>query len=193
MFGSALELLRQFDHALVAQFQALRGQRGTDPVFLIEHGLDPEALAEMLHLVGTYARMEGLAPARWPNATLPLAVAITETGYGYRGTGTEFWPRLSRDLGVVISGADRLAVRALFERLSQRLGTPKPHRSDWARNYSNIAWPIRNALAPLEIHRPLASALGKVAQMGGPGLDDDEFYRRLVGIAGGLWSGRTWS
>lgn len=190
MFGSALELLRQFDHALVAQFQALRGQRGTDPVFLIEHGLDPEALAEMLHLVGTYARMEGLAPARWPNATLPLAVAITETGYGYRGTGTEFWPRLSRDLGVVISGADRLAVRALFERLSQRLGTPQPHRSDWARNYSNIAWPIRNALAPLEIHRPLAAALGKVAQMGGPGLDDDEFYRRLVGIAGGLWSGR---
>ena len=190
MFGPALELLRQFDHALVAQFQALRSQRGTDPVFLIEHGLDPEALAEMLRLVGTHARMEGLAPARWPNATLPLAVAITETGYGYRGTGTEFWPRLSRDLGVVISGADRLAVRALFERLSQRLGTPQPHRSDWARNYSNIAWPIRNALAPLEIHRPLAAALGKVAQMGGPGLDDDEFYRRLVGIAGGLWSGR---
>ncbi len=190
MFGPSLELLRQFDSALLAQFQALREKRGADPVFLIEHGMEPEGMAEMVRLVSAHARIEGLAAVRWPNASLPLACAITETGYGYRGTGTEFWPRLSRDLGVAVTGADRLAVRALFERLSQRLGTPRPHQSDWARNYSNIAWPIRNALAPQEIHRPLAGALGKLAQAGGLALDDDEFYRRLVGIAGGLWSGR---
>lgn len=190
MFGPSLDLLRQFDSNLRQHFRALQDQRPDRPVFLLEHGLDAGRLSEMTQCVAIHARMEGLNPARWPNATLPLAITITETGYGYRGTGTEFWPRLGRDLGIPVTGGDRLSVRALFEGLSQRFGIPHPHDSDWARAFNIIAWPIRNALAPLEIHRPLAVALGKLAASGGQGLSDEDFHRRLTAIAEGLWSRR---
>ncbi len=68
--------------------------------------------------------------------------------------------------------------------------TASPNESDWARAFNIIAWPIRNALAPIEIHRPLAEALGRLAAADGHNLPNEDFQRRLLAIADGLWSRR---
>ena len=36
----------------------------------------------------------------WRMHDLPLIVAATEVGYRYRGTGTDFWPLLEKELGI---------------------------------------------------------------------------------------------
>ncbi len=190
MNGHSFSNLRHFDKELVGHFKALRLQRGDKPIFLIEHGLDDDMLGEMRRHVGAHARLAGLGQGSWIGASLPLAVVITETGYSYRGTGTEFWPRFAADIGAGITQAERADIRATFETLNTRLMAASPNESDWARAFNIIAWPIRNALAPIEIHRPLAEALGRLAATGGHNLAGEDFQRRLVAIADGLWSRR---
>jgi hypothetical protein len=126
----------------------------------------------------------------WNGAGISLAVLITETGYNYRGTGTDFWPRLENDIGVEISQSGRKSIQKLFESLHQRLGIARPHESDWSRAFNIIAWPIRNALAPIEIHRKLSAALATLASSGLQGVSNEDFERKLVSVANGLWSRR---
>lgn len=190
MTSQDLVRLRQFDQELREHFQSLRQLRGDRPLFLIEHGLDEIRLSDLMRHVGAQARLVGLGALDWLGASLSLAVFITEVGYGYRGNGTEFWPRVESELGVTLSGIDRRMISDVFGNLHRRLGTAAPHDSDWARKFNIIAWPVRNALAPLEIHRPLALALGRLAASGGHNLPDEEFRSRLVAIADGLWSRR---
>ena len=190
MDSASLNRLRGIETALLPHFESLRQTRVDTPVFLIEHGLDAEHLSELRHHVGVHARLSGLAGQHWVGAKIPLAIAITETGYQYRGTGTEFWPKFAADIRADINTSERNSIRQMFESLSKRLSSAAPNDSDWARRFNIISWPIRNALAPIEIHRPLAEALARLAASGGHSLPTEDFHRKLVSIADGLWSRR---
>jgi hypothetical protein len=86
----------------------------------------------------------------------------TEVGYGYRGTGTDFWPALCSALAADLSFAEHGRLSDLFESAHAALGLKKPADTPWNRLFHHIAWPISNAIAPLEIHRGLAQALQRV-------------------------------
>ncbi len=144
----------------------------------------------MQALVGRKLRLLRPGSAAWIGNHLSLALAITEVGYRYQGTGTDFWPKVDETLGVSLGHSDRTDISELFSRLAQQYGFATPSRSDWAVAYNHIAWPIRNALAPLEIHKPLLVALGKVLASGTPLREDELLISKLVSIADGLWSRR---
>lgn len=182
--------LGDFDATLSSHFAKLKSLRSSSPVFLIEHGLDERALAELRSLVGRNLRLLGVNKIAWSGNFLSLAVAITEVGYAYKGTGTDFWPKLDQDLNVSLGMRERSEVSTIFRWLSDRYGFAKPNRTDWSIAYTHIAWPIRNALAPIEIHRALTSALGEVLATGATVRDDGEFHRELVSLSEGLWSKR---
>lgn len=184
------DALIQLEAGLALHFQLLREQRDGRTVFLIEHGLGAGQIAELQDLVGRNLRLVGLDAHDWTGAGLPLAVAVTEAGYGYRGTGTDFWPRVEAALNAEIAVSERVAVTRIFESLDRRFGIACPYATDWTRQYGHIAWPIRNALAPLEIHRPLAAALGQVLASSVSLRSDDELLSELRKIASGLWSRR---
>jgi hypothetical protein len=185
-----IDALFRFEASLAAHFAKLRLARGQNSVFLIEHGLDAAHIEEMQALVGRNLREVGLASAGWRGATLPLAVSITEVGYNYRGTGTDFWPKASAALNADIHVSDRAAISRIFSDLSNRLGFSRPFKTDWALAYNHIAWPIRNALAPIEIHRSLVAALGQVLSSGTSLREDDDLHAEMRSIANGLFSKR---
>ncbi|TCA17368.1 hypothetical protein E0H68_06225 [Rhizobium leguminosarum bv. viciae] len=182
--------LANFDAKLRDHYRGLKSERGADPIFIIEHGLEAQAVSELQNLVGRKLRLLGPGSAAWIGSHLSLVIAITEVGYRYQGTGTDFWPKVDDTLGVSLALSDRAEISALFARLSQQYGFATPNRSDWALAYNHIAWPIRNALAPLEIHKPLLIALGKILSSGIPLRDDHLLISKLVSIADGLWSRR---
>ncbi|WP_080822458.1 hypothetical protein [Agrobacterium genomosp. 2] len=182
--------LAEFDAKLRDQYRRLKSARGTDPVFIIEHGLEAQEVLELQALVGRKLRLLRPGSAAWIGNHLSLALAITEVGYRYQGTGTDFWPKVDETLGVSLAHSDRTDISELFSRLAQQYGFAAPNRSDWAIAYNHIAWPIRNALAPLEIHKPLLIALAKVLASGTPLREDELLISKLVSIADGLWSRR---
>jgi hypothetical protein len=182
--------LAEFDAKLRDQYRRLKSARGTDPVFIIEHGLEAPEVLELQALVGRKLRLLRPGSAAWIGNHLSLALALTEVGYRYQGTGTDFWPKVDETLGVSLTHSDRTDISEVFSRLSQQYGFAIPSRSDWAIAYNHIAWPIRNALAPLEIHKPLLIALGKVLASGTPLREDELLISKLVSIADGLWSRR---
>lgn len=96
--------------------------------------------------------------AWWSLHPLPLLVAVTEIGYVYRGTGTDFWPIFAERLGDV-SFADRAALSNLFRSTVDRFGLARPADTPWNQAFCHIAWPVLHAILPIELHRPFARAL----------------------------------
>lgn len=162
--------LDHLQHELWARFASLRDSRAGAPVYALEHGLDPERLRIIREAVGAAVRRTGVG-AWWRERALPLLVVATEVGYGYRGTGTDFWPALCAALGSELSFTEHARLSELFQSAHAALGLKKPADTPWNRLFRHIAWPISNAIAPLEIHRGLAQALQRVFQSPPPSLE----------------------
>lgn len=146
-------------HGMLSErMRSLRGARDGLPVFCLEHGLDPDGRARVVSLAGAAVRNFGIS-RWWRGRYLPLLVAASETGYTYLGTGTDYWPKLEAALGAEISVRERQALSILFETAHREYGIRRPVSTPWNRAYRLIAWPIANAVAPMEFHRPLAAAL----------------------------------
>lgn len=155
------EELDVVEAALRARFGALRSARGGAPVYALEHGLDAPALRRLRLDVGAMLRLHGVS-SWWVDRGLPLIVLATEAGYRYRGTGTDFWPVISARLGASFTDRDRESLTALFEAAHYTLALKKPAATAWNLAFRHIAWPIANAVAPVEIHRSLARALHRM-------------------------------
>jgi hypothetical protein len=155
------EELGTVEAALRARFSALKAQRGGAPVYALEHGLSSTELRRLRLTIGPMLRLSGVDP-RWTHMSLPLIVLATEAGYRYRGTGTDFWPVLSSRLGASFTDRDRHNLSSLFETAHRTLAIKKPAPTAWNLAFRHIAWPIANAVAPVEIHRALARALHRM-------------------------------
>ena len=150
--------IRNAQDRLTARFATLRDKR-TGPVFFIEHGLSE---TETKQLRGTVANAVGHHPIQvgwWRAFPLPLIVVATEVGYEYRGTGSDFWPRLEAHLRITLSPEDRRRIRDLFATASKEFRGAAPPTTRWSEAFHLIAWPITHALVPKEFHRPLSRAL----------------------------------
>ena len=177
--------------ALAEQFTGLSKARGVLPVFAIEHGLDELALEELRKTVSRQIEEDPqLAGAMWSRSYLPLIVIATEVGYRYRGTGTDFWPVLSQELGTEAGPAFRSSLSRLFELGHHRFSLAKPGDSPWERHFPHISWPIGNSVVPLEIQPQLADALRRAVRAGVAADDTETLLEYLRALSAGHASRR---
>ena len=157
---SETEIERQ--HAsLSIHFDQLRAARGDASVYLLEHGLSGTDLDAVFRSTRSCLSQHRIDGVWWSLNPIPLLIAVTEIGYVYRGTGTDYWPIFAERLGDA-SLADRAALSSLFRRTTERFGLAKPADSPWNQAFCHIAWPVLHAILPIELHRPLARALRDV-------------------------------
>ncbi|WP_373474400.1 hypothetical protein [Sphingorhabdus sp.] len=164
--GAGIESLDELNSRLAGHFAALRASRGGAAVYGLEHNLDARQLLTVFDLVGREARRQGIS-VTWMQRPLPLIVAASEIGYDYRGTGTDFWPRFESAIGASLGSSDREQHSKVFEYAHRSFGIKKPVSSPWTKAFRHIAWPIANAVAPREVHRPLATSLREILRTSG--------------------------
>ncbi len=175
--------------AIAERFRMLRDGRSGRPVYGLEHGLAPTALSDLFAMVGNEIRRHSIS-GRWDTFYLPLIATASEIGYDYRGTGTDFWPKFESKLGVFIDEPGRQQVLRLFKLGQRAFGLKQPVASPWANAFNRIAWPIANAVAPKEIHRPLAIALREIYRISGSTNSEEAIVGSLRSVARKGWSSR---
>ncbi|MEP3443042.1 MAG: hypothetical protein ABJN72_16300 [Sulfitobacter sp.] len=183
--------LKDRHEALADHFADLAGARDQLPLFAIEHGLDEAALEELRTAVsGQLEADPQLQGAAWSWSYLPLLVMATEVGYRYCGTGTDFWPVLAQELGVEAGSAFRSGLSRLFDLGHRSFRLARPSDSPWERHFPHIAWPIGNALVPLEIQPQLTNALRRSVRAGISAENMDGLLEYLKMLAAGHASRR---
>ena len=140
-------------------FERLREDRGDNPVYFLEHGLDASEVEDLVRLVSSSCAARAFSLHVWRLHYFPLLIVATEIGYTYRGPGKDFWPKLERRLDTSISFVDRRELSVLFSEAARHYGGVAPPKTPWAINFPYIAWPITHALLPREFHRPFAQVL----------------------------------
>ena len=142
---------------LLAQiFSDLSRQRDGRTIYLIEHGLARDEIEQLLYLVIKRAGLHQFAKRAWQDLPLSLAVIVTEIGYEYRGTGTDFWPLVESAIKIDIPITQRGVISDLFRDCTRRFGAAGPFDDAWSAVFPHIAWPVRNAMVPREVHGSLA-------------------------------------
>lgn len=188
---SALDLLKEKHQEIGNRILGMSADRSSFPVFMIEHGLSNDDLSGVRDLLwGALERDPSLSSPQWNWSYLPLLAVTAEVGYRYRGTGTDFWPVVEQDLHLIAGGGFRSALVRLFELGHREFAIAKPGNSAWERHFPLIAWPIANALVPLELQPQLARALRQALRAGISGNDPEALHQYLVQIAVGQSSRR---
>lgn len=134
-----------------ATLTALRRPLG-HPVYALEHGLDPDTIAALAQAASTDLPVFAAQNQYW----LTWIVLAAEAGYRYGGE--EFWPELEVAHGEWRNNANRTWLRRKYERFADRFGGPVPV-GRWAEQFSNIAWPIANAILPRYLQAHFAEHL----------------------------------
>jgi hypothetical protein len=174
--------------SLIDHFKGLRAEYEERPLYLLEHGLAPDEIDQLVRATRTTLLSRSIAGGWWALNPLPLLVAATEVGYAYRGTGTDFWPIFDERLGATAI-QDRSSLSALFKSVADRLMLAQPTDTPWNRAFCHIAWPVLHAILPLELHRPLARALREVRVHLDPAAPDGDIVapvRNRALLAGGI-------
>jgi len=142
---------------LLAQiFSDLSRQRDGRTISLIEHGLARDEIEQLLYHVSQRAGQHQFTRRAWQDLPLSLAVVVTEIGYEYRGTGTDFWPLVESAIKIEVPVTQRGVISDLFRDCARRFGTARPFDDAWSSVFPHIAWPVRNAMVPREVHGSLA-------------------------------------
>lgn len=183
-------MLDEVHRELDRRYIELRDSR-LGPVFFIEHGLSENEVDDLVTDVSQAMNAHPPESGWWQTRHLPLIVVATEIGYRYRGTGTDYWPRLEAELEVHISLAGRQQIRDLFATASEVYRGAEPPDTSWAQAFHLIAWPITHALVPLEFHRPFALTLANLSA-NITGLSDENLHR-AIRIAASQFSARFYS
>lgn len=157
-----------FQTHIKERFQKLSEQRKDSSVFVLEHGLDSAQIEQMKEsLRAEIERHDGNIQSAFKIRNLPLLVVATEVGYQYQGNGKEFWPHLEKAFGLKISLAyndERAQIREWFEAAHKCFKIAKPLKTAWSEHRSIIAWPITNAILPLDIRLQFMESLAYMPQ-----------------------------
>ena len=144
------------DDLLAQIFSDLSRQRDGRTISLIEHGLARDEIEQLLYHVSQRAGQHQFTRRAWQDLPLSLAVVVTEIGYEYRGTGTDFWPLVESAIKIEVPVTQRGVISDLFRDCARRFGTARPFDDAWSSVFPHIAWPVRNAMVPREVHGSLS-------------------------------------
>jgi hypothetical protein len=92
-------------------------------------------------------------------APLFLCAAATEIGFRYEGVGTVFWDRLCAALKLTISFGQRQQIADVFKATALKYKLAEPAKTAFAQHFSLIAWPISQALLPIDLIDPVMRML----------------------------------
>lgn len=147
-------MLAQAQSELEAHFTALAALRRPHgyPVYALEHGLSAEQIDALAALASATLYPHGPNDRHW----LIWTVLGAEAGYAY--TGDEYWPTLERAPGEWRDNHRRRWLRLQYERFRDQFGGPQPV-GRWADQFSQIAWPIANAILPRYLQAHFAAQL----------------------------------
>ncbi|MEA2906279.1 MAG: hypothetical protein QOI12_3666 [Alphaproteobacteria bacterium] len=153
--GEIDALERQLKAALVA-----RNKRGDTGVTIVE------AIDEAELWPAPFDSLASLAPkvsiehlvSRAPGFVCAVA---SEVGSRFEGVGTIFWANFEQSLGLAISQLQRHAIGNAFETLANKYNTARPSESAFSEHFSIIAWPIANALLPVDLVGPVTRLLAR--------------------------------
>jgi hypothetical protein len=101
---------------------------------------------------------------------LTCAIA-SEIGFAYEGVGTIFWAHFDEVVGRTTTLGQRQHIAEVFRAEAERYRLSRPSQSAFSQHFSNIAWPIANALLPSDLVGSVTRLLSR-APMGalpGPG------------------------
>jgi hypothetical protein len=104
-------------------------------------------------------------------APLLVCAIAAEIGFRFEGVGTVFWAKFSDALGLPVTMAQRQRVAEIFEAQAKRYRLSRPSESAFSSHFSIIAWPIANALLPVDLVGPVGRLMARapVAALPGPG------------------------
>lgn len=173
--------MRQTHMWLTQHFSSLHDARKESgrPVYLLEHGLSSTRILELTQEVSDDLKMEpDLAGEWWRARYLPLLVVATETGYSYEGNGTDYWPLLATSLAFDFDFHQRRIMSEYFAQCRSTFNCIAPPNTDWARSFCHIAWPIANAVLPLDMRFPFVEAISYLNR-DVRDLSDDDLLNKL--------------
>jgi len=172
-----------------SSLHATREESGR-PVYLLEHGLSAAEVLELTGDVRTALKLDAdIAGFWWKARFLPLLIVATESGYAYQGNGTDYWPLLENSLDFTFDFHQRRVVSEYFSYCKSQFNCVEPPETDWARSFCHIAWPIANAVLPLDMRLPFAKAIGCLNRSVRD-LSDDELLAMLRKTKVQFWSQR---
>lgn len=92
---------------------------------------------------------------------LLICAVASEIGFRFEGVGTVFWARFDHVLGHSASMTQRQRVAEAFRAQADRYELARPAQSAFSEHFSNIAWPIANALLPYDLIGPVMRLLSR--------------------------------
>lgn len=104
-------------------------------------------------------------------APLFICAVAAEIGFRFEGVGTVFWAKFSDALGLSITMALRQRIAETFEAQATRYSLSRPSESAFSSHFSIIAWPIANALLPVDLVGPVTRLMARapITALPGPG------------------------
>lgn len=157
------------ERALKASIVGIKKKRTVD-VTLIEAVDDamlwPEPFDDMAPIAPSHS-LDNLIS----RAPLLICAVAAEIGFRFEGVGTVFWAKFSDALGLGATMAQRQRIAEIFQTQAERYGLSQPSESAFSSHFSIIAWPIANALLPVDMVGPVSRLMARapVAALPGPG------------------------
>lgn len=156
------------ERALKASIVGLN-KKGTAAVTLIEAVdeamLWPEAFDDMVPIALSH-NLDNLIS----RAPLLICAVAAEIGFRFEGVGTVFWAKFGDALGLGVTMAQRQRIAETFETQAARYDLSRPSDSSFSSHFSIIAWPIANALLPVDLVGPVSRLIARapIAALPGP-------------------------
>ena len=125
-----------------------------------------EALDEGMIWPGPFDDLAPIAPTHnldnlISRAPLVICSIASEIGFRFEGVGTVFWAKFGDALGLPITMAQRQRIADAFEVQAERYSLSRPSVSAFSRHFSIIAWPIANALLPIDLVGPVSRLMAR--------------------------------
>ncbi len=160
--------IHEWQDRLSGAFSAIRTKRermGDHAyVFALEHQLDDTELTNLFTSVNQAFQQDTDISEYW----LPCAVVAAEIGYEF--SGYEYWQTFEERLPAWKMCGNRKWISDAFERFKQTYRGISPSGA-WAMHFRIIAWPITNAILPLDLQRQFLESLYRLR----PLLRDEHF------------------
>ena len=143
-------------------------------VFALEHGLDSGEVHDLFRWIGHNLKNRTDKNKIW----LPCVVAATEIGY--RFAGDEYWHTFEREIPEWKIYGDSSWIRASFEKFCSHYKGVEPSGA-WANHFRIIAWPVTNAILPLDLQWQFLQAIYKIRlSLRDEHFEDEELLARTI-------------